>query len=75
VEVSSAIGSVVIRAYPTEKIATNVLFFVHGFGAESSELTLAHHRGANDNLIIEDLYEKSFGSAAMHETIVDIRRV
>ncbi len=74
VEVSSAIGSVVIRAYPTEKIATNVLFFVHGFGAESSELTLAHHRGANDNLIIEDLYEKSFGSAAMHETIVDIRR-
>ncbi|MEA3492476.1 MAG: molybdopterin-dependent oxidoreductase [Campylobacterota bacterium] len=75
VEVKSSIGTIEIMAYPTEKIGVNVLFFIHGFGAESSELTLAHHRGANDNLIIEDRYEKSFGSAAMHETIVDIRRV
>ena len=75
VEVKSSIGAIQIKAYPTEKIGTNVVFFVHGFGAESSELTLAHHRGANDNLIIEDHYEKAFGSAAMHETIVDIRRV
>ena len=75
IEVTSSIGTIEITAYPTEKIAENVLFFVHGFGAESSELTLAHHRGANDNLIIEDHYEKNFGSAAMHETIVEIRRV
>ncbi len=74
VEVKSSIGAIRIKAYPTEKIAENVLFFAHGFGADSSELTLAHHRGANDNLIIEDNYEKSFGSAAMHETIVEIRR-
>lgn len=75
VEVTSSIGTIEITAYPTEKIAENVVFFIHGFGAESSELTLAHHRGINDNLIIEDHYEKSFGSAAMHETIVEIRRV
>jgi len=75
IEVKSRIGTIEITAYPTEKIAENVVFFIHGFGAESSELTLAHHRGANDNLIIEDIYEKSFGSAAMHETIVEIRRV
>ncbi len=75
IEVTSSIGTIEITAYPTEKIAENVVFFIHGFGAESSELTLAHHRGANDNLIIEDHYEKSFGSAAMHETIVEIRRV
>ncbi len=75
VEVTSSIGTIEITAYPTEKIAENVVFFIHGFGAESSELTLAHHRGANDNLIIEDQYEKTFGSAAMHETIVEIRRV
>jgi len=74
VEVSSSIGKIEITAYPTEKIGVNVVFFIHGFGADSSELTLAHHRGANDNLIIEDIYEKTFGSAAMHETIVDIRR-
>lgn len=75
VEVKSKIGQIVIKAYPTEKIGPNVVFFIHGFGAESSELTLAHHRGANDNMIIEDIYEKTFGSAAMHETIVDIRKV
>jgi len=75
VEVESSIGKIQIKAYPTEKIGPNVLFFVHGFGAESSELTLAHQRGVNDNLIIEDQYENTFGSAAMHETIVNLRRV
>ena len=75
VEVKSRIGSIIIKAYPTEKIGPNVVFFIHGFGADSSELSLAQHRGANDNMIIEDVYEKNFGSAAMHETIVDIRRV
>ena len=75
VEVESKIGKIQITAYPTEKIGKNVVFFIHGFGAESSELTLAHNRGVNDNLIIEDIYEETFGAAAMHETIVDIRRV
>jgi len=75
VEVKSRIGAIQIKAYPTEKIGPNVAFFIHGFGADSSELTLAHHRGANDNAIIEDIYESTFGSAAMHETIVDIRKV
>ncbi len=75
VEVKSSVGTIQIKAYPTEKIGPNAVFFIHGFGADSSELTLAHHRGANDNTIIEDHYEKTFGSAAMHETIVDIRRV
>lgn len=75
VEVKSSIGAIQIKAYPTEKIGPNVLFFIHGFGSESSDLTLAHHRGANDNMIIEDHYEKDFGSAAMHETIVDVRRI
>ena len=75
VAVKSRIGEIQIKAYPTEKIGPNVVFFIHGFGAESSELTLAHHRGANDNMIIEDIYETTFGSAAMHETVVELRRV
>ena len=75
VAVKSKIGEIQIKAYPTEKIGPNVVFFIHGFGAESSELTLAHHRGANDNMIIEDIYETTFGSAAMHETVVELRRV
>ena len=75
VEIKSSIGSIQIKAYPTEKIGNNVVFFIHGFGADSDELSLAHHRGANDNAIIEDKYEATFGAAAMHETIVEVRRV
>jgi thiosulfate reductase/polysulfide reductase chain A len=75
VEVSSSIGSVQIKAYPTEKIGPNTLFFIHGFGASSDGLTLGHANGASDNTIIEDTIEPVFGSAAMHTTIVDIRKV
>jgi thiosulfate reductase/polysulfide reductase chain A len=75
VEVSSKIGKVQIKAYPTEKIAPDNLFFVHGFGATSEGLSLAHNNGAADNLIIEDIMEPYFGAAAMHATIVDVRKV
>jgi len=75
VEVSSKIGKVQIKAYPTEKIAPDNLFFVHGFGAQSGSLTNAYDNGAADNMIIEDIIEPYFGAAAMHATIVDVRRV
>jgi thiosulfate reductase/polysulfide reductase chain A len=75
VEVKSKIGKIEIKAYPTEKIGPNTLFFVHGFGSSSQDLTLGFHNGAADNSIIEDVIEPVFGSAAMHETIVDIRKV
>ena len=75
VEVKSSVGSVKIKAYPTIKIIKDVLFFVHGFGQESTGLTFGYRNGASDNLIIEDTIESVFGSAAMHETVVDIRRV
>lgn len=75
VEVSSKIGKIEIKAYPTEKIGMNTLFFIHGFGATSKELALGYETGASDNMIIDDVYESVFGSAAMHETIVDIRKV
>ena len=75
VEVSSKIGKVRIKAYPTEKIAPDNLFFVHGFGAQSEKLSLAHDNGAADNAIIEDIIEPYFGAAAMHATIVDVRKV
>jgi len=75
VEITSSIGSVKIKAYPTEKIIKDTLFFVHGFGANSDGLTLAHRNGASDNTIIEDTIEPVFGSAAMHETFVTIKKV
>ncbi len=75
VEVESKVGKIRIKAYPTIKIIPNVLFFVHGFGSNSTGLTFGYRNGAADNEIIEDKIESVFGSAAMHETIVDIRKV
>ncbi len=74
-EVSSKVGSTIIRAYPTEKIAPNQVFFIHGFGEESSALTWAYKNGGNDNAVIEDVLEPVYGAAAMHETNVEIRKV
>ena len=75
VEVKSKIGKVYIKAYPTNKIIKDVVFYVHGFGAQSQGMTLAHRNGASDNVIIEDTIEPVFGSAAMHETQVEIKKV
>ena len=75
IEVKSKIGKVYIKAYPTHKIIKDTLFFVHGFGANSDGLTLGYRNGASDNMIIEDAIEPVFGSAAMHETQVEITKV
>ena len=75
IEVSSKIGKTTIKAYPTEKIAPDVVFFIHGFGVESDALTMAYHKGGNDNAIIEDITEPVYAAAAMHETNVEIKKV
>jgi len=75
VEVKSSVGLIHIKAYPTIKIIKDVVFYVHGFGQESTGLTFGYRNGASDNMIIEDTMESVFGSAAMHETLVEIRKV
>ncbi len=75
IEVSSGAGKTRLRAYPTEKIAPDQVFFIHGFGEESEALTWAYRSGGNDNAVIEDHIEPVYGGAAMHETNVEIRKV
>jgi thiosulfate reductase/polysulfide reductase chain A len=75
IEVSSSTGKTRLKAYPTEKIAPNQVFFIHGFGEESSALTWAYKNGGNDNAVIEDVIEPVYGASAMHETNVEIRKV
>jgi len=75
VEITSSVGRVHIKAYPTNKIIKDVIFYVHGFGQESTGLTFGYRNGASDNMIIEDTIESVFGSAAMHETLVEVRKV
>jgi thiosulfate reductase/polysulfide reductase chain A len=75
IEVSSKVGKTRLKAYPTEKVAPNMVFFVHGFGEESEALTWAYKNGGNDNAVIEDITEPVYGAASMHETNVEIRKV
>jgi len=72
---SSSLSSIVIKAYPTNKIAPQVVWFAHGFGTASAELTNAFGKGASDNEIIEDKFEKIYGCATMHETNITIRKI
>lgn len=75
VEVSSKAGSVRIKAYPTAKIAPDLVYFVHGFGVRSKAMRRAYENGANDSIIIEDSTDKVFGFSTAHETFVQIKKV
>ena len=75
IEVSSSIGATRLKAYPTEKVGPQTIFFVHGFGEESEALTWAYKNGGNDNAVIEDIIEPVYGASSMHETNVEIRKV
>ena len=75
VEVTSRVGSIQLKAYPTEEIAPNQIFLLHGFGGSSAHMSLAYGNGGNDARIIEDTFEPVYGAATMHETNVKIRRV
>lgn len=74
-EVSSKAGKTRIKAYPTEKIAPDTVFFVHGFGVQSKAMSRAYQNGGHDSMIIEEHIEPVFGAAAAHETLVEIRKV
>ncbi len=75
IEVSSRAGKTELKAYPTEKVGPQTVFFVHGFADENSALTWAYKNGGNDNAVIEDHVEPVYGAAAMHATNVEIRKV
>jgi thiosulfate reductase/polysulfide reductase chain A len=75
ISVSSSISKVILKAYPTNKIHPQVVWFAHGFGSQSKELTNSFGTGASDNQIIEDSFEKIYGCATMHHTDVEIRKI
>ena len=75
IEVASSVGKISLKAYPTEKIAPNQIFMIHGFGGTSEGMELAYGNGGNDARIIEDKFEPVYGAAVMHETNVEIRKV
>ncbi len=75
VEVKSSIGKVKIKAYPTNKIHPEVVWFAHGFDSKSYHMKNSYNNGASDNEIIEDRFEKIYGTATMHHTDVTITKL
>jgi len=75
VEVSSGTGQVHLRARLTQEIRPDCVFMLHGFGKRSHWLKRAYNRGGSDAAVLEAAWDKVSGNAAMHETLVRVRKV
>jgi thiosulfate reductase/polysulfide reductase chain A len=74
VEVASSVGAIRLKAFVTPKIRPDCVFLQHGFGKRSSWQRLANS-GGSDAQILETAWDQVSGGAAMHETMVKVRRV
>ncbi|MBZ4643044.1 MAG: molybdopterin oxidoreductase, molybdopterin-binding subunit [Deferribacteraceae bacterium] len=74
VKVKSKVGEQIVKAYVTEKIRPDCVFYAHGFGRISKGLSLVYKKGASQAAILEDKIEPISGNAAMHETFVEIKK-
>jgi len=74
VKVTSSVGEQEINAYVTDKIRPDCVFYAHGFGRLSPQLSHVFKKGASQAEILEDYLEPISGNAAMHETFVTITK-
>lgn len=74
VKVKSSVGEQELHAYVTEKIRPDVVFYAHGFGRLSPQLSHVYKKGASQSEILEDYIEPISGNAAMHETFVTVTK-
>ncbi|MCD8554352.1 molybdopterin-dependent oxidoreductase [Seleniivibrio sp.] len=74
VTVKSSVGEQTVKVFSTEKIRKDCVFFAHGFGRLSPQLSLVYKKGASQAAILEDYLEPISGNAAMHETFVSIAK-
>jgi thiosulfate reductase/polysulfide reductase chain A len=75
VEVTSASGSIRLRARASEEIRPDCVYMMHGYGKRSKWQRLAAATSGADVQILETAWDKVSGNAALHETFVKIRRV
>ena len=75
VEVSSAVGSVRLKAKVTEEIRPDCVFMLHGYGKKSQWQRLVAGKGGADVEILETAWDKVSGGGAFHETFVKVRKV
>ncbi len=72
--VSSKAGQQTLKAYVTEKIRRDAVYYVNGWGRLSPGMSLVYKKGASEAEILEDTMDSISGSAAMHETYVTLEK-
>jgi thiosulfate reductase/polysulfide reductase chain A len=73
-EVSSAVGTVQMKARVTQEIRPDCVFMLHGYGKRSQWQRLAT-QGASDAALLESAWDRISGNASLHETFVKVRKV
>lgn len=74
VKVKSSVGEQELEAFVTEKIRKDCVFYAHGFGRLSSQMSLVYKKGASQSEILEDYLEPISGNCALHETFVTVTK-
>jgi thiosulfate reductase/polysulfide reductase chain A len=75
VRVKSKIGEQTLRAYVTEKIRPDCVFYVNGWNRKSPMLARVYGTGASESEILDDVIDSISGSVCMHETFVTLQKV
>lgn len=74
VKVKSVVGEQEIEVHVTDRIRPDCVYYVHGFGRLSPQLSLVYKKGASQAEILDDYIEPISGNAAMHETFVTVTK-
>ncbi|MCA1933767.1 MAG: molybdopterin oxidoreductase, partial [Calditerrivibrio sp.] len=74
VKVKSSISEQVVKAYVTDRIRPDTVYYVHGFGRLSKGLTNIYQKGGSEAEILIDYVETISGNACLHETFVEIQK-
>ncbi|MFW5731095.1 MAG: molybdopterin-containing oxidoreductase family protein [Desulfonatronovibrionaceae bacterium] len=75
VEVSSRAGSGRLKLKLTRGIEQKTVYMATGFGSHSPGMSLIYQKGACIADVLEDYYDEISGNMAMHETLVNVRKV
>jgi thiosulfate reductase/polysulfide reductase chain A len=75
VEVTSSVGTNLVKAKVTDFIHPEAVFMLHGFGKTVPAQTRCYQKGASDALIQENISDLAGGSPALDETLVLVRPV
>ena len=74
VQLTSAVGSVTLKAKVTQEIRPDCVFMLHGYGKRSQWQRLVANKGGSDAQLIETAWDKVSGGAALHETFVRVSK-